>query len=39
MGGRSLEREISLMSGERVCSALSDLGYKVVPLDLTPALV
>jgi len=39
MGGRSLEREISLKSGERVCAALSDLGYMVLPLDLTPALV
>lgn len=39
MGGRSLEREVSLKSGERVCAALSDLGYKVLPLDVTPELV
>lgn len=39
MGGRSLEREVSLKSGERVCQALEDLGYKVLPLDLSPTLV
>lgn len=39
MGGRSLEREISLQSGKRVTEALEALGYRVVPLDLTPDLV
>ena len=39
MGGTSLEREVSLKSGERVCEALTDLGYKVLALDLTPDLV
>lgn len=39
MGGRSLEREVSLASGKRVCDALADLGYRVVPLDVTPELV
>jgi D-alanine-D-alanine ligase len=39
MGGKSLEREVSLKSGERVCQALSDLGYKVLALDVTPDLV
>jgi D-alanine-D-alanine ligase len=39
MGGRSLEREVSLRSGRRVTEALVDLGYRVVPLDVTPDLV
>jgi len=39
MGGRSLEREVSLVSGERVCDALTERGYKVLPLDVTPELV
>ncbi len=39
MGGRSLEREVSLKSGERVCGALTALGYKVMPLDVTADLV
>lgn len=39
MGGRSLEREVSLKSGERVCAALGELGYRVLPLDVTPELV
>jgi D-alanine-D-alanine ligase len=39
MGGRSLEREVSLRSGRRVCDALAERGYRVVPLDLTPDLV
>lgn len=39
MGGRSLEREVSLRSGRRVSEALTDLGYRVVPLDVTPDLV
>jgi D-alanine-D-alanine ligase len=39
MGGKSLEREVSLKSGERVCQALTDLGYRVLALDVTPDLV
>lgn len=39
MGGRSLEREVSLKSGERVTAALSRKGYRVVPLDVTEDLV
>ena len=35
MGGRSLERDVSLKSGERVCEALTSLGYRVLPLDVT----
>jgi D-alanine-D-alanine ligase len=34
MGGTSEEREISLKSGEAVCSALTKLGYSVLPLVL-----
>ncbi|MDY0087485.1 MAG: D-alanine--D-alanine ligase [Coriobacteriia bacterium] len=39
MGGRSLEREVSLASGKQVCEALSTLGYRVLALDITPELV
>ncbi|MRS12614.1 MAG: D-alanine--D-alanine ligase [Actinobacteria bacterium] len=39
MGGQSLEREVSLMSGQRVCDALAADGYKVLPLDVTAELV
>ena len=39
MGGRSLEREVSLKSGERVTAALSHSGYRVIPLDITDDLV
>ena len=39
MGGRSLEREISLASGKRVCEALTERGYRVLALDVTPELV
>jgi D-alanine-D-alanine ligase len=39
MGGRSLEREVSLISGQRVCDALAERGYKVLALDVTPELV
>lgn len=39
MGGRSLEREVSLKSGERVFSALEALGYRTLALDVTPELV
>jgi D-alanine-D-alanine ligase len=39
MGGRSLEREVSLHSGERVFDALKELGYRAIALDVTPDLV
>jgi D-alanine-D-alanine ligase len=39
MGGTSLEREVSLKSGERVTEALRRTGYRVLPLDVTPDLV
>ncbi len=39
MGGRSLEREVSLASGSNVCAALEALGYYVLPLDVTADLV
>lgn len=39
MGGKSLEREVSLMSGQRVCQALEAEGYRVLALDVTPELV
>jgi D-alanine-D-alanine ligase len=39
MGGRSLEREVSLRSGERVFQALTALGYRALALDVTPELV
>jgi len=39
MGGRSLEREVSLASGQRVFEALEALGYRALPLDVTPDLV
>lgn len=38
-GGRSLEREVSLKSGERVFAALNELGYRALALDVTPELV
>ncbi|MDZ4064653.1 MAG: D-alanine--D-alanine ligase [Coriobacteriia bacterium] len=38
MGGRSLEPEVSLRSGQRVCDALTALGYKILALDVTPEL-
>ena len=39
MGGRSLEREVSLASGRRVCDALVAAGYYVLGLDVTADLV
>lgn len=39
MGGRSLEREVSLHSGRRVAEALEAAGYCVLPLDVTADLV
>ncbi len=38
-GGRSLERGVSLRSGQRVTEALLDLGHEVDVLDLGPELV
>ena len=39
MGGRSLERDVSLVSGKRVADALESAGYKVLALDVTADLV
>ena len=39
MGGRSLEREVSLASGRRVSDALTAAGYRVLALDVTADLV
>ena len=39
MGGQSLEREVSLVSGRRVCEALEAAGYRVIALDVTADLV
>jgi len=39
MGGRSLEREVSLKSGKRISDALQSLGHKVLALDVTSELV
>jgi D-alanine-D-alanine ligase len=39
MGGRSLEREVSLASGRRVTDALEAAGYRTLPLDVTADLV
>jgi D-alanine-D-alanine ligase len=39
MGGQSLERDVSLISGKRVCDALEAKGYRVLALDVTPDLV
>ncbi len=39
MGGRSLEREVSLASGRRVSDALQAAGYYVLALDVTADLV
>lgn len=39
MGGTSHERAISLASGKRICAALEDAGYEVLPLDTTADLV
>lgn len=38
MGGRSLERDVSLASGKRVVAALQELGHKTLALDVTPDL-
>ena len=39
MGGRSLEREVSLKSGKRVLDALNHKGYKATSLDVDENLV
>lgn len=39
MGGRSLERSVSLMSGRRIAHALKEKGYNVVSLDVDETLV
>jgi D-alanine-D-alanine ligase len=39
MGGRSLERSVSLMSGRRVERALEERGYPVIALDVDETLV
>lgn len=39
MGGRSLEREVSLKSGHRVTEALKEMGHPVVQLDVDENLV
>ena len=39
MGGRSLEREVSLKSGRRVCEALEAKGYEYVSFDVDEQLV
>ncbi len=38
-GGRSLERTVSLRSGARAQSALTQLGHEVVPIDVGPELL
>lgn len=39
MGGRSLEREISIKSGQRVSNALKKLGHNVIKLDIDESIV
>jgi D-alanine-D-alanine ligase len=39
MGGTSFERDFSLKSGKRVCSALEETGHEVLPLDADSNLV
>jgi D-alanine-D-alanine ligase len=36
MGGWSAEREVSLVTGQAVCTALEDVGYRVTPIDVAP---
>jgi len=38
MGGSSVEREVSLVSGRAVKNALTGLGYEVTPIDADPRL-
>jgi D-alanine-D-alanine ligase len=35
MGGFSVEREVSLSSAQGVLKALQELGYEVIPIDVT----
>lgn len=39
MGGRSLEREFSIKSGQRVSNALKKLGHNVIKLDVDESIV
>jgi D-alanine-D-alanine ligase len=39
MGGRSLEREISIKSGQRISNALRNLGYEVTKLDVDQSII
>ena len=39
MGGRSLEREFSIKSGQRVSNALKKLGHNVIKLDIDESIV
>lgn len=39
MGGRSLEREVSLRSGRRVSTALKSRGYEVIEIDVDQNLI
>lgn len=39
MGGRSLERDVSIKSGKRIAAALTNRGYEVMQLDLDEGLV
>ncbi len=39
MGGRSLEREFSIKSGQRVSNALRKLGHNVIKLDINESIV
>jgi len=38
MGGRSLEREISLKSGQRISNALRKLGHNVIKMDIDESI-
>ncbi len=39
MGGRSLEREFSIKSGEKISNALRKLGYNVIKMDIDESIV
>ncbi|MDD3776635.1 MAG: D-alanine--D-alanine ligase [Actinomycetota bacterium] len=39
MGGRSLEREVSIKSGQRISNALRKLGYNVIKLDMDQNII
>lgn len=39
MGGRSLEREFSIKSGQRISNALRKLGHNVIKLDIDESIV